>query len=56
MGQIIIYYHVNTIGSEFSWSRKDCPQMSTVGYNGLITDGKISHYSWIPKPESKYLK
>ena len=32
---IVIYYHVNTIGREFNWTYKDCPQMRTVGYNGL---------------------
>ena len=35
MGPIVIYYHVNTIGREYNWTRKDCPQMWTVGYNGL---------------------
>ena len=36
MGPIVIYYHVNTIGREFIWTRKDCSQMRTVGYNGLM--------------------
>jgi len=35
MGPIVIYYHVNSIGREFNWTRKDCPHMRTVGYNGL---------------------
>ena len=34
MGPIVIYYHVNTIGREYNWTRMDCPQMGTVGYNG----------------------
>ena len=35
LGPIVIYYHVNTIGREYNWTRKDCPQMGTVGYKGL---------------------
>ena len=35
MGSIVIYYHVNIIGREYNWTRKDCPQMRTVGYNGF---------------------
>ena len=35
MGPIIIYYHVNTIGREYNCTHKDCPQIWTVGYNGL---------------------
>ena len=35
MGPIVIYYHVNTIGREYNWTHKDCPQMRTVGYNEL---------------------
>jgi len=35
MGPTFIYYNVNSIGREFNWTRKDCPQMRTVGYNGL---------------------
>jgi len=35
MGQIVIYYHVNLIGYEPNWTHKNCPQMGTVGYNGL---------------------
>ena len=34
-GSIVIYYHVNSIGSEYNWTHKDCSQMRTVGYNGL---------------------
>jgi len=32
----LIYYYVNTIGtySEYNWTG-NCPQMRTVGYNGL---------------------
>jgi len=36
MGPIVIYYHVNSIGLEYNWIREDCPQLRTVGYNGLI--------------------
>ena len=38
MGPIVIYYHANTIGREYNWTRKDCPEMRTVGYNGLTNE------------------
>jgi len=28
-------YNVNIVGREFNWTRKDSPQIRTVGYNGL---------------------
>jgi len=28
--------HVNIIGRELNWTRKDCPQMKTVGYDELM--------------------
>jgi len=34
--KIAIYYLVNSIVRVFNWTRKDCSQMKTVGYNGLI--------------------
>jgi len=40
MGPIVIYYHVN--GREFNWTRKDCLQMKTVGYNGLNRGGFLT--------------
>jgi len=36
MDSIIIYYHVNTIGNEYDWTSKDCPQTKTVEYNELM--------------------
>jgi len=36
MGPIVIFNHINSIGKEFNWTRKDCPQMRTVGYNELM--------------------
>ena len=36
MGPIVIDYHVNSIGREFNWTRKHCPQMRTVGYKVFI--------------------
>ena len=54
MGSIVICYHVNTIGREFNWTRKDCPQMGTVGYNGLsIRSLRLSFLDRIFKTESK---
>jgi len=41
MGPNFIHYHVNTIGSENNWTRKDCPQMKTVGYFGLNESGFV---------------
>jgi len=38
MGRIIIYYHVNTIGIEYNWTRKlskDYPQKRTTEYNAF---------------------
>ena len=42
MGPIVIYYHVNTIGREFNWTRKDCPQMRTLGYKAPQTGANRS--------------
>jgi len=35
MDPIVINYLVNSIGEKFNWTRKDCPQIRTVEYNGL---------------------
>jgi len=45
MVPIDIYYHINSIGEKFNWIRKDCPQVSTVGYNGLMYAHKYHYYT-----------
>ena len=45
MGPIVIYYHVNSMGEKFNWTRKDCPQMMTLGYNGLKIHFPHSNYA-----------
>ena len=45
MGSIVNHYHVNIIGREYNWTSKDCPQMRTVGYDGLRhTKGSVANY------------
>jgi len=46
MGPIVMNYHVNTIGREFHWTRKDCLQMKTVRYNGLTYTNTHTHIDW----------
>ena len=46
MGPIVIYHYVNTIGREYNWTRKDCPQIMTVGYNGLTTSTELNTRKW----------
>jgi len=54
MGSTFIYYHVNTIGRECNWTRKDCPQMRIVDHIVVNVFLEIL-YSWYELwyPESR---
>ena len=43
--------YINTIGREFNWTHKDCPQLKTVRYKGL----RFPQYNVCPCPPIGHL-